>query len=112
VEDMPSSLDLVSGYILRTDDLELAGTATNPLIALEEIKTLKPDVVFTDINMPEMSGIALAGLVDDFAQIVFISGEYQSSYKNMDWKDYLYLQKMVTYNRFLEIILQIRSGRT
>jgi len=111
VDDMPAAVESMSRYVQRTEGLELAGAATNPIIALAEINRLRPDIVITDINMPEMSGIELAGKIDGFAQIIIVSGEPQFRYRDVDWKSYLYLMKVVSYEKFSQATSLIRSRR-
>lgn len=49
-------------------DIEVVGTARNGREALDRVRTLLPDVVVTDIEMPEMTGLDLAAAVRDLAQ--------------------------------------------
>jgi len=104
VDDETHGITMIKGYVNQTPGLLFVGSQTDPYLALEEIKSLQPDIVFTDINMPVMHGIELASMVDHISKIVFISGNFQTSFSNVDWKDYLYLKKPATYKRFLEVI--------
>ena len=54
IDDEPFALELISGYILKTPFLELAGAFTNPLKALSFLMNNKVDLIFLDINMPEL----------------------------------------------------------
>ncbi|WP_416348652.1 response regulator [Pedobacter sp. MR22-3] len=56
------------------------GAATDPRKAIVEIKELKPNIIFTDINMPDISGIDLASRVDHIGLVVFISAKMFFSY--------------------------------
>lgn len=58
VDDSPLMRELLTAIINAAPDLEVVGTAANPLIAREKIKELNPDVVTLDIEMPEMDGIS------------------------------------------------------
>ncbi|RZJ81395.1 MAG: response regulator [Chryseobacterium sp.] len=70
VDDEKQNIMMITHFIHQTYGLELVVKQTNPLIALEEINSLKPDVVFTDIDMPEMDGITLSGLIQNMSMIV------------------------------------------
>lgn len=108
VDDEPHCVHLLEDYIAQTDALELIGTSHNPLVAIGEIKSLQPDIVFTDINMPYMSGLVMAEHVDPAIQIVFVSANFKSSFVAIDWKNHLYLSKLLTYKRFMDVVTQIR----
>lgn len=61
VDDEPASLKYLQSAIEFTNvDCEITGTAENGEEALEKIKRLSPDVIFTDVKMPNMNGISLA----------------------------------------------------
>ncbi|HWV73017.1 MAG TPA: response regulator [Pseudosphingobacterium sp.] len=109
VDDEQHNVITIIEHIEKTDGLELIGSSTNPVVALEEIKKEKPDVVFTDLNMDVMNGITLAGHIDDFAQIVIVSGNPQHYYKNVDWKNYIYVLKGMSDKEFGQIISDIKS---
>lgn len=98
---------MITHFIHQTYGLELVVKQTNPLIALEEINSLKPDVVFTDIDMPEMDGITLSGLIQNMSRIVFVSGNLQASFLDVDWKNHLYLRKPISYSNFLNTIEEL-----
>lgn len=109
IDDEMHGIRMVENFVQRTEGLELIGSQTNPILAVEEIKRLRPGIVFTDIRMPDMNGITLAGMVDHISRIVFISADFQSYYEGVDWKDYFYLGKMGSYSKFQGIIAAIRQ---
>ncbi|MBA3681781.1 MAG: response regulator transcription factor [Bacteroidetes bacterium] len=59
VDDHQMLLDGLKAIISSEKDFEIVGECTLPLLAFEQIQLLKPDIVLTDINMPELSGIDL-----------------------------------------------------
>lgn len=59
-------IDGISALLKNDDRFVIVGENTNPLKALEEIKEKRPDVLITDINMKELSGIELAKKVKQF----------------------------------------------
>ena len=56
VDDKPLAIDLLIDYVRKTPFLELIATTGNPLIGLEIIKKERIDLVFLDIQMPELTG--------------------------------------------------------
>src|SRR3954470_232265 len=59
VDDHQMLIDGLKAIISTEPDFEIIGECTLPLLAFEQIQLLKPKIVLTDINMPEMSGIEL-----------------------------------------------------
>ena len=59
VEDEPMARKLLEQYVAKTPSLELMASLSNPLHALEFLKENQPDVLFLDVQMPEITGIGL-----------------------------------------------------
>lgn len=59
VDDHQMLLDGLKAIISSEKEFEIVGECTLPLLAFEQIQLLKPDIVLTDINMPELSGVDL-----------------------------------------------------
>ncbi len=59
VDDHQMLIDGLKAIISSEKDFEIVGECTLPLLAFEQIQLLKPDIVLTDINMPELSGVEL-----------------------------------------------------
>lgn len=58
-EDDPLAQMAIRSYVARVDDIEIVGMAPDGLPALELVKSQKPDVLLTDIHMPQMDGVEL-----------------------------------------------------
>lgn len=64
-------------------DMEIAGEAADGAAAVEEVRTLKPDVVLLDIAMPQMNGLTLVGLIKEIlpeTRIVIFSMHKKDAY--------------------------------
>mgnify|MGYP000968272071 FL=1 len=59
VDDHQMLIDGLKAIIRSVPEFSIIGECTLPLLAFEQIQLLKPDIVLTDINMPELSGIEL-----------------------------------------------------
>ena len=57
VDDSALMRKLLSSVLAADDEIEVVGTAPDPLVAREQIKKLNPDVVTLDVEMPRMNGI-------------------------------------------------------
>ncbi len=109
VDDEQHCIYLTSDLIATTDFLKIIGTANDSRMAIAEIRALKPDVVFTDINMPYLSGVDLANQVKDVALVVFVTAEMPYFYPEINLEKSLFLTKPVSLSRFLIAASEIKS---
>ncbi|MCH5684313.1 LytTR family DNA-binding domain-containing protein [Niabella sp. W65] len=75
VDDQPSSIASLSRLLEKTPGVELVGTETNALTALSLVRSgaIKVDILFLDINMPDIDGVEFAHLISGLAFVVFIT---------------------------------------
>ncbi len=104
LDDDKISREIIRSYINFTDFLELKSEFENPLIALEKIENITCDLIFLDIEMPEMNGIDFIEAAKNIPQVIIISSkpEYAAESYNYDVTDYLV--KPIEYNRFLKAV--------
>lgn len=105
VDDEPIARKVLSEYIEDIDYLELAGMAENPLKADALMAERPADLIFLDINMPKLSGIAYlrAGAAGERRPLVIITtayAEYALDGFELDVVDYLV--KPIPFERFLK----------
>lgn len=111
IDDERHAAELLNTYIQKTPGLAPAGIYTNPLKALEAINesTSGPDITFLDIDMPELSGIDLAGLISRKTSVVFTTSFPQYGPEAFEKNAADYLLKPISYERFLRCIQKIRE---
>ncbi len=64
IDDEPLASQLVTGYIKKTPGLNLSGEFDNPIDASEFLKDENIDLIFVDIQMPDLSGLNLHDLME------------------------------------------------
>lgn len=104
IDDEPFALELIKGYILRTPFLELAECFSNPFKALAFLNSSKVDLVFLDINMPELSGIQLIKSLPLPPKVIFTTAYSEYGAESYDYNAVDYLLKPVKYERFLKAV--------
>lgn len=71
VDDEPFALDLVESYVNKTPFLELKGKCLNAFEALDSIKTNSIELIFLDIQMPDMTGIDFSQTLSPNVKVIF-----------------------------------------
>jgi DNA-binding LytR/AlgR family response regulator len=91
VDDEPFALELIQNYVSKTPFLELKGKCNNAFDALELLNNEKIDLVFLDIQMPELSGLELSKTISKETRIIFTTAfsEYALDSFKVDALDYL-----------------------
>ena len=107
IDDEPYALELISGYIKKTPFLEFAGGFTNPFKALSFLINTSVDLIFLDINMPELSGIQLLKSLSAVPKVVFTTAYSEYGAESYDYDAVDYLLKPVKYERFLKAVNKV-----
>lgn len=101
VDDEPLALELLESYVKKTPFLELIGKYDSSVEAIQAIGKLKPDILFLDIQMPDMSGIELAKIISDKTLVIFVTAFQQYAIEGFKVNAIDYLLKPVSYAEFL-----------
>lgn len=94
-------------YVRKVPSLNLLNAFSNPLEALEALRTLSVDVLFLDVQMPEITGISLLKVLKKRPLVVLTTAysEYALEGYELDVADYLL--KPITFERFLKSVDKI-----
>ena len=116
VDDHPMVLEGMRSMLVQISSVDLIGIAGNAYEAMEQIKSLMPDIVITDINMPEISGIELAlKIKNEFPLVKIIA---MSTFKERSYISKMiqngasgYLVKSASKEEIEEAILSVHEGK-
>lgn len=111
VDDDKLSIRVLEEFVRKTSDLHLMGSFTNAIDAINFINTNPEDVniIFLDIEMPEMSGIDLLEVVSNPPQVIIVSSKEKYALNAFDYDVTDYLLKPVHYGRFFKAIERARK---
>jgi len=100
VDDESYASDIIAAFINKTPFLELVGTTTNAFEALNMVQEGKVDLVFLDIQMPELTGIQFLKICGGKCKVILTTAypEYALEGFELDVVDYLL--KPISYERF------------
>lgn len=102
VDDEPLALDLLEAYVKRTPFLNLKGKCSNAPEVLQVLKEQEVDLIFLDIQMPELSGLELSRLIDNRIKIIFTTAFEQYALEGFKVDALDYLLKPISYPEFLK----------
>jgi DNA-binding LytR/AlgR family response regulator len=102
VDDDVMSLKIIEALIKKTDFLRVKGLYENPLHAAEALRKLSIDLIFLDVEMPNMSGLELISTLKNPPQIVLISYNRNYALDAFQYDVTDYLLKPISYDRFLK----------
>jgi two-component system LytT family response regulator len=109
VDDEVDAVNLLQLQLSKhCNNLNVIATFTNPIIALQELKVLKPDLVFLDIEMPLMNGFELLQKLVPFNfTVIFITAYNQYAIKAFKFNALDYLLKPIDINDLLSAVERV-----
>src|SRR5579862_5975477 len=104
IDDEPMALEVIERYCAKTGLVELKGVFRESIKAIEYLSTEKIDLVFLDINMPEISGVQLAKSISPAPMIIFTTAYSHYAVESYNLNAVDYLLKPITFERFLAAV--------
>ena len=101
VDDEPLALDLLESYVRKTPFLELAGKYSSAVQAMKELAGHPADLIFLDIQMPELNGLEFSKMLPPDTRIVFTTAFDQYALDGYKVNALDYLLKPISYVDFL-----------
>ena len=112
VDDEPMAIEILVSFIEKTPNLELIKTCKNAAEAIVFMQENEVDVYFLDINMPEITGLSLAKIIDKKAQIIFTTAYRDYAIEGFELNVVDYLLKPIAFDRFLQAVQKIKPIKT
>ena len=101
IDDEPLAAELLASYAQKTTFLELVGTYNSAIEAMKVIRTTPVDLLFLDIQMPELSGLEFATILSPKTMIVFTTAFDRYAVESYKVNAIDYLLKPIAYYAFL-----------
>jgi two-component system LytT family response regulator len=111
VDDERFALMQLEKMLTELIDIEIIGTSMNPLEAIEMAAILKPDVIFLDIHMPNISGLEAAVLIQEVcpsAEIVFVTAFDEYAIQAFELHALDYVLKPVMRERLAKTLQRLK----
>ena len=109
VDDEPLAVRMLENYIARTEGLKLTASFNDPVRALQAFDELEVDLLFLDIQMPDLDGLNLSRQVPSATRIIFTTAFRQYAYESYEVNALDFLLKPIRYQKFLTAIEKARQ---
>jgi DNA-binding LytR/AlgR family response regulator len=100
IDDEPLALKLIGGYVARFPFLQLVNTFEDAISGAEFLKTKPVDLLFIDINMPDITGIDLVRSLDVKPMVIFTTAYKNFAYEGFELEALDYMLKPIDFKRF------------
>lgn len=104
VDDKPLALDILLDYVAKVPALHLAGSSENPLEALHWVEERRVDLIFLDIQMPQLTGLQFLQALDRRAQVVLTTAYPDYALAGFEHDVVDYLLKPISFERFHQAV--------
>ncbi|HOU00983.1 MAG TPA: LytTR family transcriptional regulator DNA-binding domain-containing protein [Bacteroidales bacterium] len=114
IDDEAPAREIIKKYLEDFDYIDVAAESADGFSGLKTITSLKPDLVFLDIQMPRLTGIELLEVMTEKPEIIFTTAYDQFAIRAFELNAIDYLLKPFPKRRFIEAVQKaaekIRSG--
>ena len=107
IDDEPLAIKVIEDHLKNFDNIDVVATYTNPLKAFGLLEKEKIDVIFLDINMPQLSGFAFIENLSYKPSIVITTAYREYAVKSYELNVLDYLVKPIPLNRFLKTMNKV-----
>ena len=107
IDDEPLAIEVLESHIGQFKELDLKGSFQNPVEAFQKLHTEPVDLLFLDIEMPELTGIEFIKSLQNPPLVIFTTAYRNFALTGFELDAVDYLLKPVTFNRFLKAISKV-----
>jgi DNA-binding LytR/AlgR family response regulator len=105
IDDDPLSRKIIEGFIDKTDSLNLVGSFESPITAFQAFDGEDNiDLIFLDVEMPEMSGLEFINTLDSPPMVIIVSGQEKYALEAFEYDVIDYLLKPLSLPRFYKSV--------
>jgi two-component system LytT family response regulator len=112
IEDEPLAQERIRGYLQKLPFMELLAVFENGLDAVTFLQEHRPEVIFLDIQLNDLTGIQLLESMRLDSQVIISTAYHEYALKGYELKVTDYLLKPYTFDRFLQAIDRVRELRS
>lgn len=110
IDDEQHAIDVLVLFVKQTPFLELKGTSTSPLEGLQMLNREKIDLVFLDVQMPDISGIDFIKAINGKCKVILTTAYSEFAAEGFELEVVDYLLKPVPFARFLKAVQRVADS--
>jgi len=107
VDDEPLAVKLLENHISKIDSLKLVATAKNAIEAYQILQTKSIDLMFLDIEMPNLNGIEFLKSLDQKPKTIFTTAYREFAIEGFELEAVDYVLKPITFERFFKAVERV-----
>ncbi len=109
IDDEPLATEVIKVHLAQLSELRLIATFSNPVAALDTIKTESIDLIFLDIEMPLLSGIDFIKTIPNVPKVIFTTAYRNYAIESYELDVVDYLLKPISFSRFFKAINKYKT---
>ncbi|MBX3240427.1 MAG: response regulator transcription factor [Chitinophagaceae bacterium] len=107
IDDEQHAIDVLQSHIAKVSALELLHATTNPVEAFQFVQQNHTDLIFLDIQMPELDGLQFLKLLNEKSKVILTTAYGEHALEGFEHNVTDYLLKPVLFDRFLKAIQRV-----
>lgn len=104
VDDEPIAREILESHLKKIDSIHIEASCKNALEAFQIINSKKVDLVFLDINMPNISGLSFAKSINRNIKVIFTTAYREYAVDGFDLQAVDYLLKPISFERLFQAV--------
>nr|WP_319273553.1 LytTR family DNA-binding domain-containing protein [uncultured Draconibacterium sp.] len=104
VDDEPMAREILENHLRKIETVEIVASCKNAIEAFNVISSQPVDLVFLDINMPEISGLSFAKSINNSVKVIFTTAYREYAVDGFDLQAVDYLLKPISFGRLMQSI--------
>lgn len=104
IDDEPLAVRLLESFVAKTPSLELCGAFTDPIEALAQLKEKPVDLLFLDIQMPDIDGLELSKIITEPTRVIFTTAFREYAFEGFEVNALDFLLKPIRFSKFSQAV--------
>ncbi len=104
VDDEPTAREILEIHLGKIDNIEIIGICKNAIEAIAVLNDRQPDLIFLDINMPEVSGLSFAKMIPKETKVIFTTAYREYAVDGFDLQAVDYVLKPISLERLIQAV--------
>jgi len=112
VDDEPMAREILQSHLDKIDAINVVATCKNAIEAFNQLNSNAIDLIFLDINMPEISGLSFAKSINKNIKVIFTTAYREYALDGFDLQAVDYLLKPISFERLLQAVNKYLDEKT